>query len=320
LRDTRAVQDEHDRLLRQAAFDRVRDLSRRHTDLIPLDVLKDGFRFDDRRVSFGSFFSGIFRPSQLHGPAALALVTAPPKTGRPAPYEDTYDDSTGQFTYRFRDPGSDSPRAVLQAAADNHKLTEAHRLGLPVVYFRGIAPGQYQAFAPVFVMAVDHDTRTAALEVGLPLADTTPAGLLSDEATRRYATREAAYRLHQQRFRHAVLRAYRTRCTICSLKESSLLQAAHIVEDRAPLGGATVINGLALCAIHHLAYDRNLLGIDHDGVVHIHERLLHEIDGPMLKSGLQDFHGAHMLGPRRPEDRPDRERLALRFEAFRGAA
>ena len=210
-------------------------------------------------------------------------------------------------------------RSLAQAEADNLKLTEAHRLGVPVVYFRGIAPGQYTPIAPVFVTAIDRRSRTAALEVGLPIADTTPVGLVSDEATRRYATREAAYRLHQHRFRRAVLQAYRTRCTICSLREASLLQAAHIVEDRHPLGGATVVNGLALCAIHHLAYDRNLLGIDPAGVVHIHARLLHEIDGPMLTNGLQYFHGAHILEPPRPADRPDRERLALRFESFRAA-
>lgn len=81
-----------------------------------------------------------------------------------------------------------------------------------------------------------------------------------------------------------------------------------------------MVNGLSLCAIHHLSYDRNRLGIDPDGVVHIHARLLDEIDGPMLTNGLQHFHGARMLHPARTEDRPDRERLALRFEAFRGAA
>ena len=317
--DTPRVEDEHDRLLRLAAFDRARELSRRYTDLVPLDVLKEGFTFDGRRISFGSFYSGIFRPKELHGPSALALVTAPAKAGRPAPYEDTYDESNGVFTYRFRDPGSESPQATLLAHADNQKLIEAHRRGVPVIYFRGIAPSQYTPIAPVFVTAIDIGKRTAALEVGLPLADTSPEGLISNEDTRRYATREAAYRLHQHRFRRAVLQAYRTRCTICSLKEASLLQAAHIVEDRDPLGGATVVNGLALCAIHHLAYDRNLLGIDPDGVVHIHDRLLHEIDGPMLKNGIQHFHGARILQPRRAVDRPDRDRLAIRFEAFRAA-
>lgn len=256
----------------------------------------------------------------MHGPAALALVTAPPKDGRPAPYEDTFDEEQARFTYRFRDAGSESTRALLQAESDNKALIEAYERSLPLLYFRGIAPGQYTPLAPVFVTAIDMAGRVASLEVGLPLADTGSAGLVSDEITRRYATREAAFRLHQHRFRRAVLQAYRTRCTICSLKEASLLQAAHIIEDRDPLGGATVVNGLSLCAIHHLAYDRNVLGIDSDGVVHIKSRLLEEIDGPMLKNGIQFFHGARILQPARPEDRPDPERLALRFEGFSSAA
>lgn len=314
------MEDEHDRLLRVAAFERARELSRRFDDLVPLEAFREGFTFNGARISFGSFFNGIFRPKVMHGPAALALVTAPPKDGRPAPYEDTFDEESGRFTYRFRAAGSESARALLQAEADNRTLIEAHERSLPLLYFRGIAPGQYTPLAPVFVTSIDAAARLASLEVGLPLADTSPAGLVSDEITRRYATREAAYRLHQHRFRRAVLQAYRTRCTICSLKEASLLQAAHIVEDRDPLGGATVVNGLALCAIHHLAYDRNVLGIDPDGVVHIHSRLLEEIDGPMLKNGLQVFHGARILQPVQPADRPDPDRLALRFEGFSTAA
>jgi putative restriction endonuclease len=80
-----------------------------------------------------------------------------------------------------------------------------------------------------------------------------------------------------------------------------------------------VVNGIAMCAIHHLAYDRNLMGIDPRGVVHIAERLLHEQDGPMLRSGLQGFHGAAILQPRRRSDRPDPDRLGVRYETFRAA-
>jgi putative restriction endonuclease len=81
-----------------------------------------------------------------------------------------------------------------------------------------------------------------------------------------------------------------------------------------------VVNGLALCAIHHLAYDRNLLGIDPDGVVHISRRLREERDGPMLREGLQGFHGAAILKPRRPTDHPDPGRLATRFSVFESQA
>jgi hypothetical protein len=38
-----------------------------------------------------------------------------------------------------------------------------------------------------------------------------------------------------------------------------------------------------------LAYDRNLMGIDPRGAVHISRRLLEEIDGPMRRTGLQGF-------------------------------
>jgi putative restriction endonuclease len=62
------------------------------------------------------------------------------------------------------------------------------------------------------------------------------------------------------------------------------------------------------------------MGIDPDGVVHIGHRLLAEIDGPMLKTGLQGFHGADILQPRQVEDRPDPDRLRVRFEAFEAVA
>jgi putative restriction endonuclease len=116
------------------------------------------------------------------------------------------------------------------------------------------------------------------------------------------------------------MRAYRHRCAICTLRERELVQAAHIVPDGEPEGIAAVINGLALCAIHHLAFDRNLLGIDPDGVVHIANRLRREIDGPMLRTGLQGFHGSRITMPRRPEDRPDAMRLETRFDRFVRAA
>ena len=306
--------------LRQAALARVRELQRRFDDLIPLAALREGFPFRGARVSFGSFYSGIFRPKEMRGPAALALVTAPPKMGRDAPYEDDFEQATGKFTYRFRDPASPTTAALTQAEADNRALLAAFDEAEPLIYFKGFAPGQYMAMAPVFITAVDRVARLVEFEHGLPVADTSGAGLVSAPAVRRYATREALYRLHQQQFRSAVLRAYGERCAVCVLKEAALLQAAHIIDDRDPLGTPEVINGLSLCAIHHLAYDRNLLGIDPEGVVHIAHGLLEKTDGPMLKTGLQGFHGAAIVQPRRPDERPDPARLETRFTAFLAAA
>ena len=53
-------------------------------------------------------------------------------------------------------------------------------------------------------------------------------GLISPPDARAYATREARYRLHQQRFKLDVMRADRHRCAICTLRERELVQAARL--------------------------------------------------------------------------------------------
>jgi putative restriction endonuclease len=50
-----------------------------------------------------------------------------------------------------------------------------------------------------------------------------------------------------------------------------------------------VPNGLALCKIHHSAYDVNILGVSPDYRVHIRSDVLREHDGPMLRWGLQEM-------------------------------
>jgi putative restriction endonuclease len=136
---------------------------------------------------------------------------------------------------------------------------------------------------------------------------------------REYALRIAKQRLHQPAFRTRVLVAYETRCAICELKHGALLDAAHIVPDGHKLGAPTVTNGLALCKIHHAAYDRDMLGVTPDYEVRIALELLEEIDGPMLKHGLQEMHGRPLALPSRLKDRPSREHLAWRFEQYSAA-
>jgi putative restriction endonuclease len=297
-----------DLALRQAAISRAIELREAFDDLVPRAALSEGFRFRGRRIAFSSFQKGIHRAKEMHGPAALSVLTAAPKAGRPPPYEDELDIDGGVILYHYRAGSVDQ--------ADNRALAAAHELQSPLIYFKGMAPGQYLVVAPVFVRENDASERVVLLEVGVPLADTQPGGPVSTAEARRYALREVKVRLHQQHFRVDVLRAYRHRCAICALRERQLVQAAHIVADPSPEGIAAVVNGLALCAIHHLAFDRNLLGIDPSGVVHIGRRLRDEQDGPMLREGLQGFHGAAILRPRRPAEHPDPDRLAARFSLF----
>jgi putative restriction endonuclease len=306
----RAADLDHE--LRAAAHRRARELRHRFDDVVPLGALREGFEYEGRRISFGSLYKGIHRPKEMRGPAALTLTTAARVPGKFPAYYDELDTEGRAILYHYRTGSIDQP--------DNRALRAAFEAQVPLIYFRGIAPGQYMVVQPVFITANDPAERVVLMEVGLPYEDLRGQGLVWSPDLREYALREVKLRLHQQRFRRDVLRAYRHRCTICALREEALVQAAHIVEDPAPEGITAVVNGLALCAIHHLAYDRNLLGIDPDGVVHIARRLRAERDGPMLRAGLQGFHGAQIDLPKKSRDRPDPLRLARRFEDFSEAS
>ena len=99
-----------------------------------------------------------------------------------------------------------------------------------------------------------------------------------------------------------------------------MLDAAHIVADKdEKLGHPVVPNGLPLSKIHHAAFDAHLIGIDPDYRLHVSERLLIQKDGPMLEA-LKRLNGETIHLPKRDKDRPDRDRLALRFERFKAAA
>jgi putative restriction endonuclease len=106
---------------------------------------------------------------------------------------------------------------------------------------------------------------------------------------------------------------------VCRLRRDELLEAAHIVPDADPRGAPSVTNGLALCTLHHTAFDRHVTGITPDYVVKVRRDILEEEDGPMLIHGLQGFHGSRLRIPHQQASRPDRQLLEERCERFRDA-
>ncbi|MFI2753941.1 HNH endonuclease [Cellulomonas sp. P22] len=244
---------------------------------------------------------GIWNPRSLA--ATLSIVSSP--TG---PYADQ-ELAPGVWRYDYR-AGS--------VEGDNTKLRRAHQLDLPVILLRKIRTGVYLPVFPVSVIA--EDTTRRNFTIALSDLDLLRDPAHPTSAERRYAERVVQQRLHQPMFRGIVLRAYRSRCAVCALKHPELLDAAHIDGDRAALGEAVVTNGMSLCKIHHTAYDKNFMGISPDYTVGINTALLAEVDGPMLKHGLQEMHGLTIGLPERPKDRPDRDRLARRFAEFTAAS
>ena len=258
----------------------------------------EAFQYDGRRLKLIDQSRGIRNPREL---AATLSILSQPK----GPYDDDLDPADGLLRYAYRDQAPD--------AGDNRKLREAARLRLPVILLQGIAPGVFVPRCPVYVVDDDPVGRFVKLAVDESLRFLTPQPASEDQ--RRYAERLVNLRLHQPVFRARVIRAYDTACAVCRLRHPDLLDAAHILGD-AETGQPVVTNGLSLCKIHHAAYDRKILGVRPDYTVHLREDVMLEVDGPMLRYGLQEMHGRDLHLPVRPQDRPDREALAQRWEAF----
>ena len=84
-------------------------------------------------------------------------------------------------------------------------------------------------------------------------------------------------------------------------------------------GQPVVTNGIPLSKLHHAAFDAHLIGIDPDYRIHVSERLLTKRDGRLLEA-LKSLNRSMLHLPARLNDRPDRERLAMRYELFKLAA
>jgi putative restriction endonuclease len=240
--------------------------------------------------------------------AALSIRTTYTPADALPPYEDDLgDDGLVRYKYRGTDPNH----------SDNRALREAMRLRSPLIYFVGIASGLYSAHYPVWIIAEDR----SRLEFTVAVDEAQRVLGRPDFAwaERDYALRLTKQRLHQPVFRTRVLRAYDDTCAMCRLKHAELLDAAHILPDGHPRGLPVVPNGLALCKIHHAAYDKNILGIRPDLVVEVQSKVLAEIDGPMLRYGLQEMKDVRLIVPRARDAQPDKERLTERYEQFREA-
>ena len=301
-----------DTRVRLAAFNFLREQAERHGSTeLPRDVLARGFDFEGQRVPLLSP-QGIFKPAILPE-VPLSITTAPPSERKQPAYDDRLEQD-GLLAYRYR--GTDLMHR------DNVGLRLAMFRNTPLVYFFGIVPGRYEAIWPVFVVNDDseHLTFTVVVEdAAFAHMDGTPTSP-NEEARRRYVTTLVQRRLHQQAFRERVLLAYRETCGICRLRHRELLDAAHILPDRHPRGVPMISNGLALCTLHHAAFDRQVLGVRPDLVIEIRRDILREQDGPMLIHGLQGFEGARLYVPRREEHQPNTDFLAERYELFRKAS
>ena len=294
-----------DTRVRAAAFEWLSDQVAQHGDVLPRPLLADGFSLDGRRVPLLGP-QGIFKPAVIEVP--LSITTVPS-----GPYDDGFDhENVLQYRYRGEDPFH----------RDNRGLRFAMERRLPLVYFHRVVPSRYVAAWPVYVVG-DNPARLS-FEVQVDDAEHVGLGVeqgfaVSEDATeerRRYITAKVRYRLHQRAFRERVLLAYQRECAFCRFRHQELLEAAHITPDVDPLGEPVVSNGLALCHLHHGAFDRHFVAVRPDLTIEVRPDLLAETDGPTLVHGIQALHGRPVAVPRKKDERPDAARLVRRYEDF----
>jgi putative restriction endonuclease len=296
-----------DELIRTAAFQWVEKQVNLHGGFIPRALLDQGFEFQGRRITLTGP-QGIWKPAFMELP--LSIYSRPD-----GPYPDFIMDN-GFLVYRYR--GTDPKHK------DNVGLRTVMNRRIPLIYFYRVEKGKCLAEWPVYIEE-DHPADLAfivsigahnevykeqELQQGQSLFET------EDQLHRRYTTSVAILRLHQAEFRVRVLSAYKEQCAFCRLRHIQLLDAAHIIPDGEDGGEPIVPNGLSLCKIHHAAFDNNIVGVNPDYQIIVREDVLEEIDGPMLKYGIQEMHGQKIYLPGNRYNLPDRGRLKVRFESF----
>lgn len=295
-----------DRELRLAVFDWLTEQRAREGDVVSYALLRRGANVLGTHLHLIGP-QGIFKPQRFELP--LSITTSPR-----SPYHDGFESETVlRYAYRGTDPGH----------PDNAGLRRAMVERVPLVYFHGIDPGAYLATYPVFVVGDEPNALTFRIQaddvwaVRREAARSDVVAVSDDsEARRAYVTSTVRRRLHQVAFRERVIRAYRDRCALCRLNHRDLLDAAHITPDADPEGLPHVSNGLALCKLHHAAFDRFFFAVRPDYRIEVRPGILAESDGPMLVVGLQQIQGQLIHVPADRRQRPDPDRLLRRYEEF----
>jgi putative restriction endonuclease len=299
-----------DRAVRQAAFEWLAEQTALHGDVLDWSLLGQGFEFQGRRVPLLSQ-QGIFKPALCDLPLSI-------RTSATSPYSDHFVGDRLVYSYRGTD----------QNHRDNVGLRELYRTRTPLVYFHAAVKGRYLTVWPIFIVGDEPaqlrfwaQAETSSLDNAGPITSATLEGasLAAENARREYATREVRQRLHQRGFRERVLQAYKSQCSMCRLRRRDFLDAAHIKPDSH--GGEPVVaNGLALCKIHHTAFDTGILGVHPSSLrIKVREDVLQEVDGPMLKHGLQAMENQPIWTPRSSAHRPNASMLEWKWRRFEQA-
>lgn len=105
---------------------------------------------------------------------------------------------------------------------------------------------------------------------------------------RKTAVVSISKKLRDVSFRRRVLTAYSFHCAVCGI-QLKLVEAAHIIPVNHENSTDETRNGLALCALHHKAYDHALITVGNDYSIQINHSQTRELKEQRLSDGLAEF-------------------------------
>lgn len=267
----------------------------------------ESFEYQGVRLPLISGYRGIHKPGDWRTVLSVLSTDRSPDQGG---YDDVERDD-GTLLYRFmNNPGQD-------LNAYNRALLTTGEIGLPLILLEKKASKLFEAFYPVWIRGSSREGVIISYQTpNSELGEIVDLAAEAGPDIRDYVKATAKRRIHQEVFRSRVLSAYGDRCAICKLGRRGLLDAAHIIDDAHADGHAIVPNGLALCRIHHGAFDQFLIGIRPDRTIEVAHDVLEEVDGPMLQHGLKAIDRQEIRVPRSLRNQPDPERLQWKYERF----
>lgn len=210
---------------------------------------------------------------------------------------------------------------ALQAAVANRFATHPKQNGELAIAFRPDFIGTYAENLESI-----HDTGTVPAEMDLLARiaadpEDVPDEDIEEEVAqpRRWAVVETRRALRALDFSERVLDAYRHRCAVCGM-QLRLLDGAHIVPVTEPDSTDETANGVALCTLHHRAYDHSLITFDTEYEIHLNEARVRELREAGLDGKLRDFRDSLREVIHLPAERGHRPRLEFveRANALRG--
>lgn len=202
-----------------------------------------------------------------------------------------YDATKHQTSMSGRSPSIQIRKECLEKARDKGLCPYARDNNEIAIAFRP------DYFIPYVLAATELHRTTAAM-----IESTVLTRITDDESERlditgiapverRQVLQAVNRKIRDARFRTNVLRAYGYRCCVCDL-QLDLLDAAHIIPVEHKRGTDELKNGLALCALHHRAFDHALITVQRDYGIACSEKALARLRNIGWDGGEKGFRDA----------------------------